>query len=119
MTAWQSEPPITYNEWVMPRFTGLSLHTLYERLGQPSGKKTQMAHSRTHRLTFHMFWFCNGPNAQACSASAEIGERPTPPDLTPSKPEHFDHLGFPKHGWTLRSCPQHRDVFADHPEKPD
>ncbi len=102
----------------MPKFTGLSLQVLNDRLGRPSGKGTKVGFG-PHRHAFHMLWFCNGPNAAACYAYAEAKDKPTPHDLTPWEQELFDNAPFPRDGWTLAPCPQHRNVFPDYPEEPD
>jgi hypothetical protein len=102
----------------MPKFTGLSLQTLNDRLGPPS-QQGMNAGSGTHRHAFHVLWFCNGPNAPARYAYAEARDRAMAPGLTRWEQELFDNAPFPQQGWTLKPCAQHRDVFADHPKEPD
>ena len=101
----------------MPKFTGLPLDTLYERLGRAAGKRVSQG-STSDRHSFQMFWFCNGPKAPACIATAEADDKAMPPGLTPWEQEMFDHADFPKYGWTVRP-PRHRNDFADHPEEAD
>src|SRR5438270_13077279 len=107
----------------MSKFNGITLETLNQRLGQPSVRGMGrnfgpgiVAFPR--RYAFHMVWYCNGRNAPACSATAQAGERPVPPDLTPWEQELFDHAPFPEEGWTLKPCPHHRNAFADRAEEP-
>lgn len=94
----------------MSKFTNLALDTLYERLGAPAGKTMQLSRS-SHRHSFHMFWFCDGPGARPCVAFAQAGDTPMPPGLTPLEQEMFDHADFPKSGWTLNPCPRHESDF--------
>jgi hypothetical protein len=99
-----SQSAMAYDDRVMPKFTGLSLHTLNDRLGRPSGKGMRVG-SGPHRHAFHIFWFCNGPNGPACYAYAETRDRSMPPDLTPWEQEIFDSAGFRREDWTLKPCP--------------
>ena len=106
-----------YDDGIMPKFTGLSLQTLDDRLGRRLGTGTSGALNR-HR--FRILWYCNGPKAgPACLAIAEASDRPTPPDLTAFEQEFFENAPLPKDGWTLWACPQHRSTFIDYPEEPD
>src|SRR5947209_2725304 len=102
----------------MPKFTGLSAKTLKERLGPPAGRHMTLgSNSRGH--AFQMFWFCNGPNGPPCYAFPEAPDKSMPPDLTPWEQELFDTSPFPRKNWTLKPCPDHRNLFADHEEQPD
>ena len=102
----------------MAKFTGLSLHALTERLGPPSAKTMQMG-AGTDRHAFHLLWFCSGPNAPACFATAAAPDEQMPPNLTPMEQEFFDNAPVPKNGWTLKPCPQHGSSFMDFSEEPD
>ena len=75
--------------------------------------------SDLHRHAFSMLWYCNGPNAPACFATAEASDSTYASDLTPWEQELFDNAPLPQDGWTLKPCPEHHNVFADHPEVPD
>lgn len=101
----------------MPKFTGISLHTLAERLGPSHGKRLTGSGLRHH--DFGQFWYCNGPRAPACYAYAHAADRAMPPDLGALEQEFFDHAPLPEEGWTLNPCPQHLELFADHPQEPD
>lgn len=96
----------------MPKFTGLSLQTLNDRLGREYGSGTNYG-SVLHRHSFRMVWNCT------CFATAEASDNPMPPDLTPWEQELFDNAPLPKDGWTITPCPQHRNIFTDHSEEPD
>lgn len=102
----------------MPKFIGVTLQTLNERLG-PAGEKGMSPGSTSTRHRFHMVWQCQGPSAPACFAYTEAPDTPMPANLSPWEQELFDNAPLPKHGWTLKPCPQHRNVFADFPEEPD
>lgn len=96
----------------MPKFTGVSLQTLNERLGGALGSGTNHGPG-LHRHTFRMVWDCT------CFATAAASDKPMPPDLTPWEEELFDNAPLPKDGWTIAPCPHHLNVFADHSGQSD
>jgi len=102
----------------MSKFTGVPLEALHERLGRQHSRG--MGSGRDlHRHTFNMLWYCNGPNAPACLATAESADVAMPHGLTAQEQEFFETAPFPKDGWTLRPCPTHHGAFTDFPEEPE
>lgn len=103
----------------MSKVSGVSLQTLYGRLGPPASKGTTPAGSAEH--AFNMYWLCAGPtsNEPRCYAHNQASDRAMPQGLDAFRQEFFDHAPFPDENWTLRYCPKHRALFADYYEETD
>jgi hypothetical protein len=103
----------------MSKVSGVSLQTLYERLGSLASKRITPAGDAGH--AFRMDWLCSGPtpNEPRCYAYNQASDRVMPLGLDLFQEEFFDHAPFPEENWTLRICPNHRALFADYSEETD
>jgi hypothetical protein len=102
----------------MSKVSGVSLQTLYERLG-PASKRITSAGDARH--AFWMHWSCSAPtpNEPRCYAYNQASDRLMPQGLDAFQQEFFDHAPFPEENWTLWMCPKHRALFADYSEETD